>query len=273
MSDGPSSVSAAIDAQFGLIRVLLPFPDFENVYQGQAGNVPIAFPGDRSLMVGQGGYDPNLARAFPVPFGSRIAVSLPICENDQGEVTDYRYGFIFRDRSVGDFRRQSVRFARQPYHYWRQGFGTSDTTPAVTRQLYPIASRHHALGYEQTEPGAAPWYAQLDVYPEWVVPHGIIPGPLLPDGVAATISQGIYDPTHVPDARRVMRAAFWLDAGGDELIILVTKVPDEEGEFAAWNFDTTDAAFSNIYGRGGHAAPAHNVAEDGGIHINTGSNP
>jgi hypothetical protein len=271
-SEGPSSVAALTDSQFGLFRVLLPYPNFEDDYQGTAGSTLVAFPGGRSPFVGQSGYDPNLAAALPVPVGARLCIGIPICQlPGYGIVVDYRYAFIYRDRNLGDFRRTGAQRARQPYHYGRQGLGALDTSGAVDRPLYPIQARFDTIAYEQPEPTASR-EARVDLYPEWIIPHEGLGSPLLPGGLQATIQQGIYDPQWVPDARRPKEAIMWRVAGGDDLIIVASKVPEEDGSFAAWDFSGPDLAFSNIYGRGGLNA-AHPIYTDGGIRVAPGSNP
>jgi len=275
MVDGSSSAAVLADAQFGFVRVLLPYADFEDDYQGQSGSVPIAFPGGRDpkAQANQLGFDPNLQLGHNVPRGSRVDVGIPICENPAAQIQDYRYIFVFRDRNVHDYRTGGNRGNRTPYHYARQGLGAEDTTLAVPQSYFPIDARFHGLGYEQTEPAAGA-LAILNIYPEAVVPKILVNYlPLVPGGNTAAIQQGIYNPQWVLNAKKANRADFQLDALGDDLIILAQKIPNQGGIFADWDFDNEDVAFSNIYGRGGYAVKLHPVFDDAGIRVTTGSNP
>lgn len=275
MGDRDTSLAVSADAQFGKVQVLLPFADFEDIYQGQAGNIPIAFPGGLDRNAGKAGFDANLALGHPVPRGSRISIGIPICENPGAGITEYKYYFIFRDRTLTDHKTTGLAGNRVPYHYAKEGLGAEDSTLVVTARRFPIDARYMSIGYEQSEPVDAGGVGVLHLYPEAVIPRDfIIPNPLLPSGNTAAIQQGIYDPQDIPDAKRVIRKEYQIDCLGDDLIILATKVPDDEGDYDNWDFSgaNPDVAFANTYGRGG-ANPTHEIFVDGGIRVTTGTNP
>jgi hypothetical protein len=268
------SLPVMADAQFCKISVLMPFDNFEDVYQGQPGSYMIAFPGgiDPNSAALQPGYSPKLQLGHPVPIGSRINVGIPICENGARVLSAYRYFFVFRDRNLRDYRDPGTS-TRPPYHYPRQGLGAVDHTLAAFPHLFPIDARFNSILYTQTE-DTTTGISVGNLYPEAVIPQQLLTvNALAPDGTPVTIQQGIYDPAQIPDARMPMRGEFWLDALGDDMIILAQKVPTG-GVFAAWDFafGSADFAFSNIYGRGGLVAQ-HDVFRDGGIRVNTGTNP
>jgi hypothetical protein len=282
-SQGATSVAAMVDAQFGNIRVLLPYDDFEDDYQGEDGDRMIAFPGGRDVNAAAEvtGYNPNLQLGAPVPCGSRVKVGIPLAVAfGTGDVAElYRYFFVFRDRNIRDHRSPGGEGTRPPWHYPRQGGGAIDNSVFPPTAWFPIDARYHDLGYEQAEPTlAAPaGMAMLNVYPEAVIPRRVlVPNAMVPGGVLSVVQQGIYDPAQVPTANDAMRAEFQLDAIGDDIIIYAQKIPDSEGVFADWDFDGEDAPFSNVFGRGTFTPNAernHPVFTDGGIRLTTGSNP
>jgi len=276
MSEGEKSttIHVAADAQFGGIKVLLPFVDFEDVYQAVGGDHMIGFPGGLDDLVASTGYHPRLHKAVAVPMGSRVSIGIPICEEDDADVALYRYFIVWRDRNLTDFRNPPARTQRKTYHYAKQGLGAVDGSLAGNPQLFPRDARLNSIGYSQSEDTGVAGVGTVHIYPEALIPHTLFRiQALTPAGAAAAIQQGIYDPDFVPDAHEPMRYSYQCDAGGDEMIIFAQKIPDDQGVFAAWDFDGVDAAFSNIYGRGGFAAATHDIFADGGIRFNTGTNP
>jgi hypothetical protein len=267
-----TTIFVAADAQYGKIFCLFPFANFENVYQGQAGSVMIGFPGGLDEAAGTDGFDAHLHKGIPVPYGARLSIAFPIFVNGQGAVQLYRYFLVFRDRNLHDYRNPLFNLPRKPYHYARQGLGAIDGTLIVPAARYPIEARYHSTGYEQTEDTAA-GLQRLNLYPEYIVPSmPLIVNTLAPDGVACAIQQGIYNPSIVLNGQMPMQAEFECDAMGDDLIIFCQKIPDGQGSYVAWNFNTVDGAFSNVYGHGG-TVHNHDVYTDGGIRVSWGTNP
>ncbi len=284
-SSGGSSVAVMADAQFGNVRVLMPYTDFEDDYQGRAGSIPIAFPGGEfgglsDQAAGHvDGYRLNQQKGHPVPRGSRISIGIPLTCGTNGVFTlCYRYWLVFRDQNVRTTRNPQRGGVRQPWHYPRMGQGATDTTLVVPTAFTPIDARYHCMGYEQSEPAVGSNEPGiLHIYPEAVIPEpNVIPNPLVhpPNGVVqvGSLQQGIYDTAFVPPSDQCMRDEFQVDCDGDEIIILAQRIPDD-GDFGTWDFDAGDAAFSNIFGRGGFAVRQHVLFEDGGIRVCTGTNP
>jgi hypothetical protein len=272
---GATSVPVMADAQFGNVRVLLPFENFEDDYQDRSGSVMIAFPGGLDPNAGQPGFDDKLILGHPVPRGARVSIGIPVVFDNI--VVDYRYAIVFRDRTLRDYRSPGANRIRPPFHYAKQALGAVDGTVVGSPGRYPIDARYWTIGYEQAEPQAvaANVFPILNLYPELVIPKQILfPQCLVSGGNAGTVQQGIYDPTQIgPSKVAVLRCEFQVDCNGDDMIVFAQKIPDEEGEFSNWDFDGEDAGFSNFYGRGGYAAATHDVYEDAGIRVTTGTNP
>lgn len=93
------------DSQFSIVKVLKPFPDFETVYQGKTHTTPVAFPGTLDPQAGQEGYASTLLAGIPVPLGAQLQIWVPACFTPDGSTQVlYRYEFVFRLRSLRDFR-------------------------------------------------------------------------------------------------------------------------------------------------------------------------
>lgn len=281
MADGQATSSfVAADAQFSVATILKPFPDFETRYQGQGYELAIAFPGGTDDRAGQAGLAPNLMKGVPVPFGSRLLVYIPVALTGIGGggvfVQQYNYSFIWRLRNVRDFRQD-----RRPYHFPRQSPGAPNTlTPGPNgpaRFVLPAAI--DPVLYEQPEPvGPAGTKAVQRAYQQtYQIGQGFEPGTevLLPDGTRGIYQQGVLNPDDVEalGAGGALFTPLWLDAAGDELIIIADRTePPAPGPGVGWDFSQTleDLAFSDVYGTGNGAHPAY---PDVGIYIFTGSNP
>lgn len=273
-----SSVMVAADAQFSVARILRPFDGFEAVYQGQSYDIQIAFPGGLDPRAGQTGVAPNLMKGLPVPLGARLAVWIPIAMSPVGgggfTTENYNYTFIWRLRNVRDFRQD-----RKAYHFPRQSPGAPDTSgPTQPRFVIPAAS--DVVIYEQAEPANPFEPAVQRVYTQtYTVGPGITPATegtnvLLPDGSQGIYQQGVLDPGAGGLGELGSGAALfqplWMDAMGDELIIVATRA--DPGQDPTWDFTdaTKDLPFSDIYGTGNGSHPAY---PDLGIYVFTGSNP
>ena len=105
------------DAQMGMFQVIRPMPNFESIYQGVAGTVPIAFPGVLAPEAGRPGFDPNLLAGIPVPLGSRLLVQIPMTIDTYTPIADYAYQFIWRTRNQTAVA-EAILSGRQasPYH-------------------------------------------------------------------------------------------------------------------------------------------------------------
>src|SRR5690606_25631683 len=129
VSDGGATfqVSTAVlaDAQFSTVRVFRPLLNFESVYEGQSGDIPIAIPGQLDQDAGKTGFDANVLAGIPVTFGAKMVIWMPTIFNftisDGFVVRPYRYTIVWRLRNLRDFRTR-----RAPYHFPRQSFGENN---------------------------------------------------------------------------------------------------------------------------------------------------
>src|SRR5262245_47611386 len=87
------------DAQMGMFQTLRPMPNFEAVYQGQSGTIPIAFPGVLAPEAGKEGFSETLLSGLPVPLGSRILLQIPVTIDQYLPVLNYEYQIIWRTRN------------------------------------------------------------------------------------------------------------------------------------------------------------------------------
>jgi hypothetical protein len=266
-----------VDAQLTNVRVLKPFPNFERVYQGKAGNVPIAFPGTRDPRGAQdkAGFDPNFMTGIIVPQGARVQLDFPMCfvPNPQSlsPFQFYSYRLVWRFNNLGDFRDPPARTRRAPYHFPRESPGANDTTlgpPGLPRVTVPAL--WHVIAHEEVEPTVGP--TDLRVRVETITPRldalTEFIQPLLPDGQKGVIQQGVLDPATSGGAQMPIFVPFWTDAMADELLILVNRADSTD----PWDFtaEDEDLAFSNVYGTGNGRHPAF---RDVGIYLQTGTNP
>lgn len=253
-----------VDAQMSISRVLKPFRTFEAVYQGQSGNIPVAFPGDLDPNAGEEGYDAGLLAGFRVPLGSRVLVMIPQVIEDDTPIVTYSYQFVWRMRNQADVT-SDLQAGRKSagFHIGSDFRGRADGSDM--RFFIPGSSDVEV--FEQGEPGSGA--ADLNVKQQRYIPQ-IDPSwvrPLTPFGSEGSWQQGVYTggaqdetsgPTYVP---------LWLDAAGDELMILAYKPGGEGNE---WDFSAggQDAGFGATYGTGGGTLPWNTAV---GILIFTGS--
>ncbi len=298
------SHNVQVDAQFGIARVLRPFPNFERTYQGQEITIPIAFPGTLDVNAGRLGVSPYLLAGIPVPLGGKVQLWFPAVVGHAGEgpnVFDYKYMLIWRLRNIGDLERSS---GQQPYHLRKEGAGAPDTylAPASPRRVvFPAATE--TVVYQQAEPSAvAPLITapgaglgnlrtdaidvpsdqadDLSVFPTAALPF-LPPGSpsfanQFPIGSSNTTplgayQQGVLDPAQSNLAPYALFRPYFTVAKGDELLIICFRNNSTETT-TTWDFATVDREFSNLYGTDAYGTP-HPPTEDLGIYVFTGSNP
>lgn len=265
--DEGSSKFVAADAQFTNARVLKPFNDFEGTYQGVAGSTPIAMPGVLDPNAGTPGYSPNLVAGLSVPLGSRVLVWVPqFCF-----IPVYVYYFIWRMRSLRDFRNPAKGKPRGAYHIPLQRSGAPDTSSGTAEPRVQIPAAVKVLAFEQAEPTQFCADGLVNIRREDLISQ-MSPGaaPLIANGEVGVIQQGILDPgngTVGGVASAPIFFPFWMDAEGDELMVQVFK---QAG--TAWDFTdpNEDQVFSDIYGTGNGA---HESFPGSGILVFTGTNP
>jgi hypothetical protein len=259
------------DSEFSTTKILKPFPAFEAVYQGQTHTIPIAFPGTLDPLAGQTGYSSTLLGALPVPLGAQLQIWIPACFTaDGGTQVIYRYEFVFRLRSLRDFRNPAPGSPRPPWHIPQQQPGVADTTPATGGPRFVIPGSVAGIQFPADEVGGfSPAIINVRDAQYAPIASGVV-APRTPTGVDGTIQQGVLDPVVAPGAAGdPIFTPYQLTAQGDELMILAYP-PSNVGN---WDFATggPDEAFSFIYGTNGGARPEPIPAT--GIYVHTGTNP
>lgn len=233
------------DAQMGMFSVIRPPDGFEALYQGVEGTTPIAFPGTLDLDAGKPGYATGLLAGIPVPLGGRLLLQIPqtvrAIEGGGVATADYEYQLIWRTRNQASAAADisSGRRNASPYHL-PNGTGRRESV------FIPGASDVEV--FEQGEPVALGVAATLNVKQQRYVPQITVPWvpPLLPDGADGVWQQGVYETSVDAVNSGPTWCPLWLDAAGDELLILVYKiVTDSPWDFAEGG---DDEAFGNTYG-------------------------
>lgn len=260
------SETVMADAQFGTVKILKPFNNFEGVYNTTPARRPIQFTeGGVAIdpQAGKPGYDPRLLKGIACPLGARITIWLPAAiHGGAGDVAlPYEWEFTWRYRNVFDFRQNRV-----PFHYPKQSPGVPDgPSPRV---IIPAAT--HAVVFNQAEPaGTVDGVVTNHLRPEDIsamtrgygTPNGT-ELPFLPDGSEGHFQQGLFDPA-VSIAFQPTYAVFELQAAGDELLIGAHR----DGTPVNWEltFGGFDAAFLLLFN--------NQLAPDVGVYISMGSAP
>ena len=262
-----SSQIVLMDGQWTMCRFLRPFPNFERVYQGKGGTIPIAFPGVLDLFAERGvvGFDPNLIAGITVPYGSRVTIWIPQTIAGYTVNALYQYQIIWRLRSVRDFRagqaegQVSALQDYSGYHLATSGLGQPEQNPSVptptsATKRYFIPGSTRTVAFEQSEP-ALGLPGVIHLTGEMLQPtlSPIWTQPLTPSGANAVWQQGTYVGSSQANTGGPSWLTFTCDAKGDEMSILAYKIPPDEGSPPAWDFTAAapgDLAFSNTYGNG-----------------------
>jgi len=285
MSGGGKTVAA--DAQFGIVRILRPYKDFESLYGGKPAFRQIMLtevidpPGGQALdeSAGKTGYDPELVRGLPVPFGSRVVLWIPKLVPQSIEAVRYRWTLQWRLRNIFDYR-----LTRVGYHYPKQGVGAKDTTtlPAKPRVVLPAANQTVIYNEEPQPAGVRDTVAGNmrieDVTSGGDYPSGLAPNylglPVNPDGSNGVIQQGILDPGSLTfgssgRAQASLYQVHEVQAVGDELLIGLWRT--EADAEPNWNFGTIDSQINVLLGAG--VDGPQEVTPDVGVYVMCGSAP
>lgn len=275
------------DPKVSKARVLRPYHDFEDQYEGQPAITPVSFyevsenGGVDGVLVqdelaARPGYHADLERFVPTPFGSRVTVWLPYCvwyDPDQEMLVtqSYIYSFHWRLRNVPE-----TAIARKKGFHSSRLDGYPDTRgtphfamPVTTNTI--LVEQPEALLALQQQSNLRRERIQLLSSPVDTAHLSI-----LPSGQPGIRQQGMLDladgmPAAVWASDLFLRVNF--DAAGDELLIQARRADAfSEEEKDPWAFATTDAPFSYIYGR--NEGGAGHVPPDGvGIYLFTGDAP
>jgi hypothetical protein len=264
------------DAQFGIARILRPYDNFENDYEGVACTTPIQFTeAGRALdqLAGTAGYAGNLVRGLAVPLGSRLLIYVPGVSVAAAGTPPYNWIFIWRLRGMADHRR-----ARGPYHIAKQSAGVPDTTGGGSSPRVVRPSCAHAIVYNNAKPANTNGRVVQDLQVEDIAARPValsmlLPDmrPLIPGGARGAYQQGLLDPNPVAPGAGVLAEVplyemFDLQATGDELLIGCYRdtIPDH----ATWEFADYDRSISNFFGNGTGA-----TYPDIGVYVMMGSAP
>lgn len=280
------SVPVMADAQFGVARILRPYPHFEAVYQGQDADVPIMFTEngkalDSLAAAGTAGYDPQLVAGLSVPMGARIVLYIPFVAWLRGRevstVNRYEWRILWRLRNVFDYRN-----ARIPYHYPKQGQGVPDTSvvPPASPVRVVLPAAHNPIVYAGNEPsqmidGRFP-PANQSIYIEQLLPTNFpfLKRPLNPGGVSGTIMQGVADPGNPIFGDTALVPEYIIhevQAVGDEMLIAVRRpVVDDAPD---WDFTAPPATGSDFLFSLELGNASGSIYSDIGVYCFVGSAP
>jgi len=256
----------AVDAQFGMGRILRPIPNFEQIYQGETGATPVLFPGAVDVLAGTPGYNPNLGAAVPVPFGARCFLKIPRARAVNGDdVTGetYRYGIRFRDREQTIYSATGDR----PFHLARM-IGVPDTSSSTPEQ------RVFVPGTSMTAFGALTANGDNFTQAAGGLDFDVAPftlgeaQPFLGPGRLAVMQQGVWDPAGgAPQEQAAQSPAYVViefRAPGDEVYVLASRLNGN------WDFGADDLPFSGTYGT---ANGTRKAPEAVGIELFVGTSP
>lgn len=258
----PVPIPVMADAQFGLVRSLIPYNGFDTDYAGNPADVPIMFTeGGEALdpRAGQQGYDSNLIRGLSVPEGARVLIWVPqITYDDGAQRVPYTWSFWWRYRTLRDYRLdRSV-----PYHL-AESTGQPDTSGGTPQERVLIPAANSSTIYVQTEP-ASPFARVTQNGRSEDIRFGSpnLARPLVPGGAAGVVQQGVKDPAIFADAADPLYILHEVSATGDELLIGCSRanVPD-------WDFSGggADEELGNLLGATGSATAA--------VYVSLGTSP
>jgi hypothetical protein len=259
--EGNEAQIVLADAQFGMVQLMQPAADFENVYEGESAAQPLyLFPEGSNIdplaQDGVSGYDSQLARGLPVPFGARLVLWLPnITYADGPSTLGYEWVLIWRLRNVFDYRQR-----RKPYHFPRDQ-GAVDTSGATAENRVPIPAAYNTITYIQAEPLTQPGRAVNNIHAEDLeASANKLAGPLLAGGGVQPVQQGIFDPATIADAERPSFLTHDVQAIGDELLIALRR---SDASIADWAFGGTDEAVADFF----------TESENSGVYVMAGAAP
>ncbi len=240
------------DAQMSMLQSIRPLHNFESLYQGQAGTIPIAFPGTLDPDAGKDGYSASLLAGIAVPLGARLLVQIPMVIDTYASVPDYGYQFLWRIRNQSAFE-SAMTSGRLTggFHLPSQQPGRKEIQSSSSN-LFFIPGASDVEIFEQSEPaGFSP--AQLNIRQQIYVPKlsDSWVQPLTESGTPAVWQQGAYQFSSNVNCSGPTWFPLWLDSGGDELLILVYKT----NTGVAWDFGGVDKGFSNTYGNNAGGLP------------------
>lgn len=261
----PTTTTVMADAQFGLVRSLVPYDGFTTDYSGQPVETPIMFSEQNRVLdplaeQGRPGYDPNLVAGLSVPEGARVLIWVPqITYNDGANDLPYTWSFWWRYRTLLDFQNDN----QIPFHL-TPSEGQPDTSGPQAQERVLIPAANSGTIYVQTEPASG--FARVtqngraeDI--RFGSPNLL--QPLVPGGGTGVIQQGVQDPASFTDAGLPLYIVHEVSATGDELLIGLTRgTTPTDYEFAAGQADEN---LANLFGPGAAARAA--------VYVSIGTSP
>jgi hypothetical protein len=258
MDSSDGAVPVMPDAQFTTTRLLRPYADYEDDYQGVSTRIPIMMTEDGialddQAIAGTTGYAATLLRGIDVPLGSQIQLWLPkINLQNVAYLGDLRWLFVWRLRNLFDYRQN-----RKPWHVPRQGQGGGNNVI--------IAAADHVITYLQAEPVADFVRSAQNVYIEdtrtlpggWGAAGTGVLLPLIPGGATGTISQG-FGAVGVLQTDAPMFWPYRMQALGDELLVGLYRYQALD---VNWNFAGNDAVISDFF----------DISNDVGVYVLSGT--
>lgn len=270
------SIAVLADAQFGIARVLRPYPGAVSAtagpisYEGLAGFRPIMWSeGGIALddLAGKPGYDPGLLRGLPVPMGSRILLWLPeigsyfLPPPVDKRGAEYEWVITWRLRNTFDYR-----VARRPYHFPKASAGAADSGASPSeRVILPCLSQSiivndvsvtdlvatQSIVFETYRPGFDNKFVQATL-------------PLTPvASVEGCYQQGVFNPVTYALAKYPTFKPVELQCLGDEMLIGVRQVKGTGDGGGVWDFNVFDKPMRELL----ESSP------DLGVYVMTGSAP
>ncbi len=245
------------DAQVTLFQAVRPPKNFEAIYQGLDGTIPIAFPGTLDPNAGKPGYAANLLAGIPVPFGGRLCVQIPMVIDMYTSEPNYAYQFLWRTRNQQAYVDAITSGRSAPgFHLPSEQPGRNEVQTIADSDRFFIPGSNDVEIFESAAPvgaGAATLTIRQQIYipqlaDSWVQPK-------TPAGGNGVWQQGVYQYSNNVNCSGPTYFPIWIDVGGDELMILAYKLPIDESPVAAWDFSGADLGFSNTYGNNGGALP------------------
>jgi hypothetical protein len=288
---GGEGVRVLPDAQAGLVATLRPYQNFESVYQGFPGSIPIMFTVGGQILDGQAGkpdYSPFLLAGLPTPIGARVALWLPYSGDPSAggsllaEV--YNWTLVWRIRNVADFRQ-----TRTAFHYPKQGPGASNSVGPDAGPRFVIPAMYQSIVFSDPGPrrvgtaAGGPGVFMESACSRLTADHfqpprlldtldfGRYNRPVLPSGATGVFEQGLVDSSLASgDVGLPAFLAVDVTAMGDDMLLACTKDATSGNASATWNFNSANAdlPFSRIFGQGG-TVPSVTPLTDIGIYVMT----
>lgn len=212
--------------QFSTARILRPFNNYADWYNGKSGRTLLMFSENGVAldeMAGTPGYVPGLVRGCSVAMGSCLMLWLPFFLTKTGGT--YNWVISWRLRNINDAAR-----AQMPAHL------------PVSGPVFPVPAAAHTVIYNSADPGIPTLPAVQNAYPEYFIsnPGGLAPeGPFVPNQLDTdmigdgAVQNGIGAITSAYSADLPAFRIVEVAAQGDQFTLGIYKTDESD-----WDFDT-----------------------------------